>query len=102
MEVTGMDSHTTLVNATRAAEDLVQRARSLQHQFGNTLDVRRVVDDVQRLKASLEALVDSVAPDRSQRCEELEFISDVEYDLGFWMDADHEGVGGLRRLDDSA
>jgi hypothetical protein len=85
--------------AARALDDLARIARILPEVFGATLDVRRVVDDVLRLQTSMGLLNEAVMPDRVKFGYELEVIPDHEYDASFWLDADHEGIGGMGGLD---
>jgi hypothetical protein len=97
-----MNIHTEIAKAEQALDGLTRIARILPEHFGATLDVRRVVDDVQRLQTSLSVLSGTVAPQRAEPAQALQVIPDHEYDPSFWLDADHEGVGGLVRLDTPA
>jgi hypothetical protein len=95
-EVTGVNIQTDMATAGRALDDLARIARTLPQHFGATLDVRRVVDDVHRLRTSLSLLSEAVVPQRTTSTPQLEVIPDHEYDPSFWIDADQEGVGGMR------
>jgi hypothetical protein len=95
-----MNGQSDLALAGRALEDLARVARILPELFGATLDVRRVVDDVHRLRNSLSMLGEAVMPPKiMENPRELEVIPDHEHDLHFWLDADHEGIGGMASFD---
>jgi len=94
-----MNVETDMATAGRALDALARIARILPERFGATLDVRRVVEDVHRLRTSLSLLSEAVPPQRAESAHQLEVIPDHEYDPSLWLDADHEGVGGLARLD---
>ncbi|MCA1710431.1 MAG: hypothetical protein LC789_01840 [Actinobacteria bacterium] len=76
--------------ARRAVVDLEQATASVSQHFQDTVDVRRLKADVERLSADLDLLCG--APP-STRTEPLEIIPDIEYAHDFWMDAEDEGLG---------
>ncbi|MDQ1738154.1 MAG: hypothetical protein QOH56_4405 [Pseudonocardiales bacterium] len=93
-----MNVRSDMAMAARALDDLARIARILPEVFGATLDVRRVIDDVHRLQASLGLLNEAVIPQGLRFAHELEVIPDHEYHPSFWLDADHEGIGGMAGL----
>jgi hypothetical protein len=97
--VIGINARSDMAMAERALHDLARIARILPEVFGATLDVRRVIDDIHRLQNSLGLLNEAVMPRRLTFAHELEAIPDNEYDPTFWLDADHEGIGGMAGLD---
>jgi hypothetical protein len=94
-----MNVQSEMAMAARALDDLARIARILPEVFGATLDVRRVVDDVHRLQTSLGLLNEAVTPQRVEFGHELGVIPDHDYGPNFWLDADHEGIGGMVGLD---
>ncbi|HET7305080.1 MAG TPA: hypothetical protein VFJ12_11105 [Segeticoccus sp.] len=72
----------------------------LRRSAGDTVDVRRLEEDVRRVAADLELLGQRAAtrsgPGRPGQ-EEVVYIPDTDYDPSFWGDADDEGLGHTRR-----
>jgi hypothetical protein len=93
-----MNAQTEMATAGHALDALARIARTLTDHFGATLDVRRFSEDVQRLRVSLSLLSDAVLPPQAEPAHDLVAIPDLDYDPSFWLDADHEGVGGVARL----
>jgi hypothetical protein len=105
---------TTTVNedlalTRRRLDDLARAVRGLRRALGDTLDVRRLAEDVERARSSLallRAAADSpepvadaeagAAPDSGPSRRPLEVMSDLPYDPVLFADADDEGVGGMR------
>ena len=91
--------------ARRAVLHLEQLTASLVQRTGDTVDARRLRDDVGRLGADLELLcgppappaaapaVPAAAPPQAER----HVIADTSYTHDFWMDAEDEGLGQGRR-----
>jgi hypothetical protein len=88
-----MNVQSSLATAEKALSDLARAVRALQHSFGNTLDMRRLMDDVSRIEVSLEALKETAPAGASAQQHKLEVIPDQEYDYDFWRDAEGEGLG---------
>jgi hypothetical protein len=76
--------------ARRAVVDLEQATAAVSRHYQDTVDVRRLKADVERLSADLDLLCG--APPAT-RTEPLEVIPDTEYSHDFWMDAEDEGLG---------
>jgi hypothetical protein len=91
-------AHEGLVNAGRALADLERAVSSLRRVFGDSLDMRRVTDDVARLATSLAVLTENAPPPvAGPASPDLEVIPDAEYDPAFWRDAEDEGLGASDR-----
>lgn len=90
-----------LTRARRKLDELDRVLRSVRSQVGNTLDVRRVCGDVERLRDSLALLCEHAPrggpeappPPRAG----LEPLPELPYDPALFADADDEGIGGMRR-----
>ncbi|MCF2532964.1 hypothetical protein [Yinghuangia soli] len=89
-----------LTRARRKLDELDRVLRSVRGRLGNTLDIRRVCGDVERLRDSLALLCEHApqtglaGPPRPRA--ELEPLSELPYDPALFADADDEGVGGMR------
>jgi hypothetical protein len=80
-----------VARARNAAAQLTQAVEALRRQAGDTVDVRRLRQDVQRASEDLELLVGpAVAPAPAPT---LEVIPDRDYPPDFWGDAQDEGLG---------
>ena len=89
-----MTVHDDLASAQRSLSELQRSVRALRLDFGPTLDVRRLDEDVARVQQDLALLAESAPPTGAAR-RGLEVIPEGEYDPGLWQDADDEGLGGL-------
>jgi len=92
-------AHEDLALARRRLDDLARAVRGLRRALGDTYDVRRLSDDVERVRTSLGFLRDAVAePEAGDTAPAppLEVMSDLPYDPVLFTDADDEGVGGMR------
>ena len=88
--------------ARRAVRHLEQLTASLVQRSGNTVDARRLREDVGRLGADLDLLCGPAAPAAPPAtavvpAPERQVISDASYTHDFWMDAEDEGLGQGRR-----
>lgn len=92
-----MTAHEGLANAGRALADLERAVSSLRRDLGDSLDMRRVTDDVARLATSLAVLTETAPPHVAAASPDLEVIPDAEYDPAFWRDAEDEGLGASDR-----
>jgi hypothetical protein len=94
------DLNSDLAAARRSLQDLQRHVHALRGHLGDTLDVRRLAQDVQRLAESLAAVTEIAAagaapgPGAPSR---LEVIPDEEYPRSFWEDAEDEGLGARDR-----
>ena len=87
--------HDDVAAARRAVVALEQAAAAVSRHFDDTVDVRRLRADVDRLSGDLDLLCGAppaVAPARV-----LEVIDDTAYSHDFWMDAEDEGLGATDR-----
>ncbi len=91
-------THTGVTEVQEALRRLTQAAERLRAEFGDTLGVRRLMSDVQRLEADLDEL-GGPQPGHvpGPPVEDLEVIPDHEYDASMWSDAEHEGFGAPDR-----
>jgi hypothetical protein len=88
----GVDATEQQVAAARAAlRQLDQAVAGLARHYRDSVDVRRVSLDVQRLAEDLDLLAGPEHP--SSPAAPLEIIEDREYPPDFWQDARDEGVG---------
>ena len=91
-------THTSLSGVQEAILQLAQAVEQLRADYGDTLGVRRLTSDVQRLGADLDELGDPQPGHHpTPRLEDLEEIPDREYDASMWSDADQEGFGAPDR-----
>ncbi len=82
------------VAAARAAtRELDRVVGELRRQLGDSVDVRRLQVDVDRVGVDLDLLA---GPERRTAPVELEVIPDIDYPAGFWSDCEDEGVGRQR------
>ncbi len=82
------------VAAARAATKELDRAvAELRNRLGDSIDLRRLQVDVERVVVDLDLLA---GPERSSAPTELEVIPDVDYPADFWSDCEDEGVGRQR------
>jgi hypothetical protein len=92
-------THTAVSGVREAILQLTLAVEHLRAEYGETLGVRRLTSDVQRLRADLDELGDP-QPGYHQPTpplEELEEIPDREYDASMWSDAEQEGFGAPDR-----
>lgn len=81
-----------------AVRRLAHAVDLLRVAYGDTLGVRRLTSDVQRLDADLDELGEPQPGHRPPpHLEDLEVIPDDEYDASMWSDAEQEGVGAPDR-----
>ncbi|MYV98213.1 hypothetical protein [Streptomyces sp. SID3343] len=100
-----------LALAGRRLDDLARAVRGLRRALGDTLDVRRLCEDVERARSSLALLRAAAVPPRPEAGADaggdaasdldpslrpIEVMSDLPYDPVLFADADDEGVGGMR------
>jgi hypothetical protein len=89
-----------LTRAQRKLDELDRVLRSVRSRMGNSLDIRRVCGDVERLRDSLALLCEHAPRDGHPAPPgprgELEPIPELPYDPALFADADDEGIGGMR------
>lgn len=94
----GSSTHASAVGVRDAVQRLARAVEQLRVEYGDTLGIRRLTSDVQRLGADLDELGDPVPGHRPEPpLEQLEVIPDDEYDASMWSDAEHEGFGSPDR-----
>ena len=76
-------------------------AASMASTHGDTPAMRRIDNDVERILNGIDRLdidTDELemkrGPCQPSGSSEMIQIPDTEYDLAFWRDVDHEGIGG--------
>ncbi len=92
-----MTGNDELTRAATAVADLRRCVAGLQTRFGDTVDVRRLRDDVARLVADLNLLAGEVPATGGAKPAEIVYIPDEDYDPSFWADAEDEGLGARRK-----
>ncbi len=92
-------THTGVTGVREAVLHLGQAVEALRAEYGDTLGVRRLTSDVQRLATDLDELGDPQPGHHhpTPRLEELEEIPDREYDASMWSGAEQEGFGAPDR-----
>jgi hypothetical protein len=91
-------THTAVGGVQEAIVQLGHAVEQLRAEYGDTLGVRRLTSDVERLGADLDELGDPQPGHHpTPRLEDLEEIPDREYDASMWSDADQEGFGAPDR-----
>lgn len=89
------------VALNRAIGQLRQCVNDLRSRYGDTTDVRRLANDVERLDIDAADLVARPTPPKQRDGRggkpEVVVVPDTPYDPALWHGADDEGVGGVRR-----
>ena len=84
----------------RAIGQLRQCVAELRTTYGDSTDVRRLTNDVDRLDIDAADLAGRPTPpkprDPSGGKPEVVVVPDTPYDPALWLGADDEGVGGVR------
>ena len=79
---------------------LLKCVTSLASKLGDTAAVRRLVNDAERIINGVDRLdidVEELELTRGHSPSvEMIQIPDAEYDMDFWRDVDHEGIGGRK------
>ena len=77
---------------------LLKCVTSLASKLGDTPAARRLVNDAERIINGVDRLDIDVEELELARglgpSVEMIQIPDTQYDIGFWRDVDHEGIGG--------
>ena len=95
-----MPTTTTVDTLHHLLTELMQCIATLHSTYGDTAAMRRVVNDahgihnsVDRLQLDAEDLCLTTAAVPCTKSAEMTQIPDGDYDVSFWRDVDHEGVG---------
>lgn len=91
-----MGSAEAVTHARSVVAELRRSVQALAAQYGETVDVHRLKDDVARVAADLNLLA-AAAPRSPGAQQEVVYISDDEYGTDFWAEADDEGLGAQGR-----
>ena len=83
-------------HARSLVADMRRTVQGLAAQYGETVDIHRLKDDVARLAADLNLLA-SAAPRTPGGPAEVVYIPDDDYADDFWAEADDEGLGAQGR-----
>ncbi len=81
--------------ARQHADHLARAVRQVEAAYGDTLGVRRLRSDVQRIVECLDELGPPMPGHHAPAPVTREVIPDVPYDESLWTDAETEGLGGL-------
>ena len=92
MNSTQTDAAADVAAARRAATELIRAADSLRRHFGDTVDVRRLVHDAERISADLDLLVGPEAKVPGQQPSEV-LVPDTPYPPEMWDPSEDEGIG---------
>lgn len=76
-----------------AVRSLERTAGVAASQYGDSVDARRLMVDVERVRQDLDLLC---GQERTAAPPRLQVIDDQAYPQDFWMDAEDEGLGGGR------
>jgi hypothetical protein len=89
------------VALNRAIGQLRQCVDDLRTHYGDSADVRRLVNDVERLRIDAADLAGRPTPPKQRDGRggkpEVVVVPDTPYDPALWFGADDEGVGGIHR-----
>ncbi len=83
--------------ALREAVDALERAAGAAvRAYGESLDTRRLLVDVERVRQDVDLLCGRPPAAVAPEAPALRIIDDAAYPQDFWMDAEDEGLGGGR------
>jgi hypothetical protein len=83
-----------VVRARSSLRDLTAAVERLRQSRPDSLDMRRLVEDVARVATDLDL---AVGPSQPRPEQPVHVIPDHEYDPNLFADADDEGVGPRRQ-----
>lgn len=91
---------TELMHLQRTIAELRQCVGNLRSQYGDSTEVRRLANDVDRLGIDAEDMAGLPTP-RSPHATgsakpDKVVVPDTPYDPALWLGADDEGVGGIQ------
>lgn len=82
-----------LATLRRTIDQLRQSVAGVRDAFGDAPEVRRLVNDLERLEIDAGDLASAI-PRSMPRAAERVVVPDTPLDDSMWSDADDEGVGG--------
>lgn len=87
---------TALTELQRALSQLRGSVATLRSKHGDTAQVRRISNDIDRLDIDITELSGELPAQRGSgtRAEDVVLVPDTPYDRSLWQDADDEGLGG--------
>jgi hypothetical protein len=91
-----MTGHDDLQAVRDALTGLRRAVLRLEASHGDSVDMRRLRDDVARTSADLDLVARSSSSPSGTRGEVV-YIPEGDYGLDFWADADDEGLGAHGR-----
>ncbi|HVQ87572.1 MAG TPA: hypothetical protein VMT88_05245 [Actinomycetes bacterium] len=74
--------------ARRAARDLVRQVQQLKAQHGDSIDMRRLLADAERISEDLDILAGPLAAEPAEAPPIV--VPDHDYPPEFWQDADRD------------
>lgn len=83
-----------VASARVAARDLEAAVAALRRHYGDSVDLRRLLADVERIPLDLDLLA---GPEPAEAPRPLEVIPEGEYPAELFVDAEHEGLGPPQR-----
>jgi hypothetical protein len=96
-----MSSTTELTELHELIGSLRRCVTSLASKYGDSPATRRIVNDaerilngIDRLEIDAEELAMARGLTQPKASGEMIQIPDTQYDIDFWRDVDHEGIGG--------
>lgn len=90
---------TTAGTVQQLLADLMRCVKTLHSVQGDSPAMRRVLNDADAIRGAVERLqidIDELTAAALAPCTKavtMTQISDAEYDMEFWRDVDHEGLG---------
>ncbi len=88
-----MTAQSDITHARSLVSDLRRTLLSLSADYGDTVDIHRLKDDVARLAADLNLLAQTAPRQGAAGDAEVVYIPDDDYSSDFWADSDDEGLG---------
>lgn len=93
-------SGSELAQLQRTIAELRQCVGTLRSRYGDSIEVRRLANDVERLGIDAEDLAGLPTPRTSREIAggkpDRVVVPDTPYDPALWLGADDEGVGGIQ------
>ncbi|QAY71503.1 hypothetical protein [Xylanimonas protaetiae] len=84
---------TELATLRRTIDQLRHSVAGVRDAFGDAPEVRRLVNDLERLEIDVGDLASAI-PRPASPAPEIVVVPDTPLDSSMWGDADDEGVGG--------
>jgi hypothetical protein len=90
-----------LTTIRRTISQLRHCLADLREHYGDSVEVRRLANDVERLEIDAADLLGRPTPPQPRQPEggkpDVVVVPDTPYDPTLWQDCDDEGVGGVQR-----